>query len=153
MKTQKILLSIVSIIAICTLLAFASIPSNAADKAPGPPAGTDQATPSGAPDELQQLASKYVIDFLAPENAPDKTLTIKNPKGANISATWVDPDHGYQELTNVAFDGEVLTFNALSGTPGDEYFYFQLNLYGSYLVGYAKTQDMHKSPVIATPVK
>ncbi len=99
----------------------------------------------------RELAGSYIIDILAPDNAPDKTIYIKDPKG-KISATW-DSEHGHQVLTNVSFDGEVLSFNALSGTPGTEYFYFRLESYGDFLLGYAKTQEGSKSPVLAKAVK
>ena len=100
----------------------------------------------------QGLAGSYIIDILMPENAGDKTLYIKNPKG-EISATWECTEHGHQVMTNVSFDGEVLKFNALSGTPGTEYFYYSLDFYGDYLLGYCKTQDGPKSPVVARAVK
>lgn len=100
----------------------------------------------------QELAGTYLIDILSPDNAGDKTLYIKDPKG-KISATWECTEHGHQVLTNVSFNGEVLTFNALSGTPGDEYFYYHLEFYGDHLLGYCKTQDGWKSPVLATAIK
>lgn len=160
MKKMKTIQMVLGLFLMVISLIAVNGSTEAADNASGPPAGMQAGAPGGgnAPGgaggaPLTQLADSYVIDFLAPENAPDKTLYIKNPKGADISATWVDPQHGHQVLTNVSFDGEVLTFNALSGTPGDEYFYFHLELTGSYLIGYAKTQDMHKSPIVATPVK
>lgn len=118
----------------------------------GVPAADRGSTASVGGGPSSDLAGTYVIDFLSLENAGDKTLYIKDPKG-KISATWDCMEHGFQELTNVSFDGEVLTFTALSGTPGDEYFYFHLDSFGDYLLCYAKTQEGHKSPIVARAVK
>lgn len=107
---------------------------------------------AGMPGPSSELGESYVLDFLSPENAGNKTITIKDPKG-KISGTWVCTEHGFQELKNVSYDGGILTFGALSGTPGDEYFYFHLELLGGYLLGYAKQQSGHKSPIVGTPVQ
>ena len=137
-----------SFIIVITLAVFGVIGSKAASDG-----SSDSQAKGPAPDLFtsQGLAKSYVIDFLAPENAPDKTIYIKDPKG-EISATWECEEHGHQVLTNVSFDGEVLSFNALSGTPGDEYFYFKLNFFGDFLLGYAKTQEGPKSPVVAKAI-
>lgn len=128
------------------------VPPAGAGETPGAAGAPAAAGEAGAIGPTNELEGSYVLDFLSPENAGDKTITIKDPKG-NISATWVCTEHGFQELTNVSYDGEVLTFNALSGTPGDEYFYFHLEFIGGYLLGYAKTQEMHKSPIVGTPIE
>jgi len=157
MKNIKVISTFIGMfISACVLVLFGISGSRAADssstrqdaaKINTPPGGG--ALPGGGPSH--ELGSTYIIDILAPENAPDKTIYIKDPKG-KISATW-DSEHGHQVLTNVSFDGEVLSFNALSGTPGTEYFYFRLVCYGDYLLGYAKTQEGSKSPVLAKAVK
>lgn len=41
----------------------------------------------------------------------------------------------------------------IPGTDGTEYFYFKLDFYGDFLLGYAKTQDGPESPVVAKAVK
>lgn len=112
-----------------------------------PAAGSVPTAPS------RELESAYLIDFLSPPNAGDKTLYISKSEDGKISATWDCTEHGFQKLTNVSFDGEILTFNALSGTPGDEYFYFHLESYGAFLLGYAKTKEGHKSPVVAKAIE
>ena len=173
MKRIKVISTVIGIfIVVSMLIAFGISGSKAADNSAskqetaksGASAGgnamasvapSDGGRPAGggAPGvgPSRDLSDSYVIDILAPENAPDKTIYIKDPKG-KISATW-DSEHGHQVLTNVSFDGEVLSFNALSGTPGTEYFYFRLECYGDYLLGYAKTQEGSKSPVLAKAVK
>jgi len=135
----------------CMLTVLGVIGMEAADKtfseSPESPAGDAPPVPS------RELESSYLIDFLSPPNAGDKTLYIKKSKDGKISATWNCTEHGFQKLTNASFDGEILTFNSLSGTPDDEYFYFHLESYGSFLLGYAKTKDGHKSPIVAKAIE
>ena len=163
---KKILSSLVfSTIAVIVISIFAVYEnSGATSSSSGTQAGAKSGAPAGgaAPsggtataavsDTSSELSGSYVLDFLSPENAGNKTITIKDPKG-KISGTWVCTEHGFQELKNVSYDGGILTFGALSGTPGDEYFYFHLDLLGGYLLGYAKQQSGHRSPIVGTPVK
>jgi hypothetical protein len=150
-KNRAISLALGIFFVVCIFAVLEVIGSEADDKTPSEnsesPAGTAPPAPS------RELESTYLIDFLLPPNAGDKTLYIKKHEDGKISATWECTEHGFQKLTNTSFDGEVLTFNALSGTPGDEYFYFHLESYGSFLLGYAKTKEGHKSPIVAKAVE
>ena len=137
---------------VCELAVLGVIGIEAADKTSS---DSSESTAAGdtPPAPSRELESAYLIDFLSPPNAGDKTLYVKKSEDGKTSATWECTEHGFQKLTNVSFDGEILTFNALSGTPGDEYFYFHLESYGSFLLGYAKTKEGHKSPIVATAIE
>lgn len=138
---------VVCVLAVSGVIGIEAADKTSSESSESPAVDTAPSAPS------RELESAYLIDFLSPPNAGDKTLYISKSDDGKISATWDCTEHGFQKLTNVSFDGEILTFNALSGTPGDEYFYFHLESYGSFLLGYAKTKEGHKSPVVATAIE
>jgi hypothetical protein len=150
-KKRAVSLALRFFIAVCIFAFLGVIGIEAADKTSSE--NSENQADEVPPAPSRELESTYLIDFLSPPNAGDKTLYIKKSQDGKISATWECTEHGFQKLTNASFDGEILTFNALSGTPGDEYFYFHLESYGSFLIGYAKTKKGHKSPVVAKSIE
>lgn len=111
-------------------------------------------SPAGVPSVAQpELGYKYSLEILAPSGIPEKTIHIKDPKG-KLSINWDDPEHGPQVMTNACFNGEILMFDALSGTPGDELFHFTLKIYpGGILLGHMFRDGGPQSPVVLRAVE
>ena len=151
---------VISMLAVYGISGAASSSSGAqiGTKSSPPPGGSTPASGSaptgGAPNAPKsELGKKYSLEILAPSGIPVKTIHIKDPKG-KISINWDDPEHGPQVLTNACFNGEILMFDALSGTPGDELFHFTLKIYpGGILLGHAFVTGGAQSPVVLKAVE
>ena len=150
-----LIVGVLSAFEVSEIKAASSVPAGSGT----PPSGGDEpgggeASPSDVPSVAQpELGNKYSLEILAPSGIPVKTIHIKDPKG-EISINWDDPEHGPQVMTNACFNGEILMFDALSGTPGDELFHFTLKIYpGGILLGHMFRDGGPQSPVVLKAVE
>lgn len=105
--------------------------------------------PGGGP--KAELAAEYTFDILAPAGVPQKYLHID----LDARTAVLDTEHGRQTVRDFTYEKEIIRFQAMLGSGGDELFTVVAKLYGGGVaLGEASMvgDNMPKSPVVLRQV-
>ena len=116
----------------------------------GGPGGPGGPGPGKGP--MIRLAAEYTLDFLAPSGVPRKYLHV------NLEAMTaiLDTEHGTQDCQNFKYEDGAISFNAMLGSNGDEFFKVVAKLYGGGVMlgeAFIDEPNMPKSPVVFKEVE
>ena len=98
------------------------------------------------PHEIMAEYDGFDPTGMAPAELPPKhRLTFLDAGGYPVGI--YESEHGKQMVGNLMWDGPVIRFTALAGTPGDELFFYEVQLEGDAIKGSAYQAGKPKSPL------